>query len=249
MNCEEYREAIAADPSFDGGAGHLGQCAACQAYRSKMQAFDQTISRALALDVPELHVPELVDLPELAAPESPDFSTSTADNVVALPTLRRTSLTWFAMAATVVAAALLGVRLIGTGIQHDSLADEILAHLDHEQIALRVTDVAVTDARLSLVVPADIARMDHSAGLITYAQSCQINGRDVPHLVIQGEHGPVTILLMPDETVANPQSVQGESVNGVILPVGKGSIAIFGEREERLDGIQEKVLKSVTWST
>jgi len=249
MNCEEYRETIAADPSFDGGAGHLSQCAACQAYRSEMLVLDQTIGRALALDVPELHVPELVDLPELAAAESAESSTSTTDNIVALPKRRLSSPAWFAMAATVVAATLLGVRMLGTGIQHDSLAEEILAHLDHEQISLRVTDVAVTDARLSSVVPSDIARMDHSAGLITYAQSCQINGRDVPHLVIQGEHGPVTILLMPYETVSDPESVQGDSINGVILPVGKGSIAIFGEREERLDRIQEKVLQSVTWST
>ncbi len=91
--------------------------------------------------------------------------------------------------------------------------------------------------------------MDRSAGLITYAQSCKINGRDVPHLVIQGERGPVTILLMPHEMVAEPQLVNGESVNGVILPVGDGSIAIFGEREEPLDKIEKRILDSVTWST
>lgn len=238
MNCEEYRETIAADPSFDGGAGHLSQCAACQTYRSEMLILDQTISRALLLDVPELHVPKL-----------PELSEFKSDNVIALPKRRLSPPIWLAMAATVVAAALLGVRLLGTGIQHDSLAEEILAHLDHEQIALRVTDVAVTDARLSSVVPSGIARMDHSAGLITYAQSCQINGHDVPHLVIQGEYGPVTILLMPDEMVSGPQSVRGENVNGVILPVGKGSIAIFGGGEERLERIQETVLNSVTWST
>ena len=112
-----------------------------------------------------------------------------------------------------------------------------------------VTDVAVSDARLTSVVTADIARLDHSAGLITYAQSCVIGGHSVPHLVIQGEHGPVTILLMPDEMVSAPQTITGESVNGVILPVGDGSIAIFGEREESLDRIEKKVLDSVTWST
>ena len=62
MNCEDYRQAIATDPSFDGGAGHLSECAACQSYRSEMQALDQKISRALAIDVPQLQMP---DLPEL----------------------------------------------------------------------------------------------------------------------------------------------------------------------------------------
>jgi hypothetical protein len=69
----------------------------------------------------------------------------------------------------------------------------------------------------------------------------------VPHLVIQGEHGPVTILLMPDEYIAEAVSIDGENIKGVILPIGKGSIAIIGDSEERLDKIQEKVVDSVAW--
>jgi len=235
MNCEQYREAIAADPSFDGGAGHLSECAACQAYRSEMQALDQTIRRALALDVPQLQVPEL---PEIDA-----------TNVVSLSSRRMTTPTWLAMAATVVLAAFIGFRFVGTGIEYESLADEILAHLDGEPAALRVTDVAISDERLNSVVATDVARLDHSAGLITYAQSCEIGGRQVPHLVIQGERGPVTILLMPEEMVDGPQSLSGDNVNGVILPVGNGSIAILGDSEERLEKIEAQVLKSVSWST
>jgi hypothetical protein len=114
---------------------------------------------------------------------------------------------------------------------------------------LRVTDVAVTDEQLNAVVPGDVARLDRSAGLITYAQSCPIRGHQVPHLVIQGEYAPITILLMPEETVAEAESIRGDNVNGVILPVGKGSIAIIGASRERLDRVQERVLESVTWST
>ena len=139
--------------------------------------------------------------------------------------------------------------MVGTGPQFDSLGEELLAHMDHEPYALKVTDVPVSDARLARVVAADIARLDHSAGLITYAQSCIVNGHEVPHLVIQGERGPVTILLMPEESVSGPESVVGESIQGVIIPIGNGSIAIFGEREEALDRIERKVLDSVTWKT
>lgn len=246
MNCDQYREAIAADPSFDGGAGHLSECAACQAYRAEMRELDQTISRALALDVPELNMPEL---PDLVAEDFPELSTSTTDNIVTLPNRRWMSPTWFAMAATVVAAAVLGVRLIGTGTEYESLADEILAHLDHEPYALRVTDKAISNERLAAVVPANVAHMDHSAGLITYAQSCVINGHDVPHLVIQGERGPVTILLMPEEMIPEAVNLAGENVNGVILPVGGGSIAIIGEKDEQLERLQKQVLQSATWTT
>lgn len=246
MNCEEYRAAIAADPSFDDSAGHLSDCAACQTYRAEILELEQTISRALRLDVPELRVP---DLPELAAEDSLNSSTAMPDNVTVLPKRSWAPPSWLALAATVVVAALLGIRLLSSGIEYESLADEVLAHLDHEPYALRITDVAVSDSRLASVVPANVAQMDHSAGLITYAQSCVINGHEVPHLVIQGERGPVTILLMPEEMISGPQQLQGVNINGVILPVGSGSIAIIGESDEFLEKIQQQVLKSATWTT
>jgi uncharacterized protein (DUF2237 family) len=235
VNCDQYREAIAADPTFDGGAGHLSECEACQAYRREMLELDKAIGRALAIDVPELAVPDLPD--------------GEAGNVVALPRRRWSAPTILAMAATVVLAAFIGLRMLDTGPQYDSLADELLAHLEHETYALRITDVPVSDARLASVVPANVADMDHSAGLITYAQSCVIRGREVPHLVIQGERGPVTLLLLPHEKVSAPESFTGESIKGIILPVGDGSIALFGDREEALDRIGKEVLDSVTWST
>ena len=236
MNCEEYRQAIAADPSFDGGAGHLSGCAACQEYREEILLLDQRIGQALEIDVPKLSMPELADVE--------------ADNVVALG--RRNRLTapkWLAVAATVAIAAVLGVRMLAPDAQYDSLAEEVIAHLDHEPYALQVTDVAVSDRRLRSVVPAEVAQFDPSSSLISYAQSCIINGRTVPHLVIQGAQGPVTVLLMPEEQVGEAIALRGENINGVILPVGNGSIAIIGEADERIEEIQERVTQSVTWTT
>lgn len=236
MNCEEYREAIGADPSFDGGAGHVTECAACQAYRTEMLALGERVSRALAIDVPELVMPEL-----------PEVET---DGVVALASRRRVSPPlWLAMAATVVLAAFLGVRFIGGGVEYGSLADEVLAHMEHEPYAMRVSDTPVSERRLASVVSSDVAQMDHGGGLITYAQTCIINGHKVPHLVVQGKRGPVTILLMPDERVSKAVPLRDEVFEGAILPVGDGSIAIIGGHDEDLQEIEKNVVNSVTWST
>ena len=236
MNCEEYREAIAADPSFDGDTCDIAGCKACEEYRSEMQALDGRIERALAIDVPELVMPEL---PEIEA-----------ENVVTLTSRRRVSPPlWLAMAATVVLAAFLGVRFIGGGVEYDSLAEEVLAHMEHEPYAMRVSDVPVSNSRLQYVVAKDVARMNHDAGLITYAQTCIINGHKVPHLVVQGQRGPVTILLMPDEKVSEAVPLRDEFFEGAILPVGDGSIAIIGGHDEDLDEIEKSVVNSVTWST
>jgi len=241
MNCDDYRQEIATDPTFDGGAGHLSTCAECQVFRAEMQSLDAKLAKAMQINVPDLKLPELPSIAD--------------ENVVTLKSrdrLNKPSLdkpTWFALAASVMIAAVIGVRLFGIGVNYDSLADEVLAHLDHEPAALRVTSKPVSDSRLARAVPADIAQMDQSAGLISYAQSCTINGKKVPHLVIQGEHGPVTILLMPEESVAETISLDGENIHGVILPVGAGSIAIIGAREEKLERIEKSVVNSVMWST
>ena len=187
-----------------------------------------------------------IDVPALEMPEPPDIDTA---NVTALPRRRFSAPQWLAVAATVAAVAVLGFFTLAEDPVYDSLADEIIAHLDHEPYALVVSDVPVPDRRLDRIVPANIATMNHDAGLITYAESCVINGKRVPHLVIQGQHGPVTILLMPDEMVDGPQSLTGESINGVILPVGDGSIAIIGEEGEDLERVEENLKDSVRWST
>ena len=232
--CEEYREAIGADPSFDGGAGHLASCEPCQAYREEMQALNRRIGRALAISVPELKLPEL-----------PDIDTS---NVTALPRRRFAAPAWLAVAATVTIAAFVGFRLFDTDVSAGvALAEQIVAHIEHEPYALVETDEAVSDERLARVLPASVATLDHSAGLITYAQSCIINGHRVPHLVIQGTNGPVTILLMPEEAVDGVHEFDGEHTHGLIFPVGNGSVAIIGETGESLERVEERVKNSVTW--
>jgi hypothetical protein len=200
----------------------------------KYQALDLKIAKALQIDVPELKMPAL---PEIDSSE-----------VTPLPT-RSMKPVWFAIAATMVLATSISVRMSGVFQNNNSLAEEVLAHIDHEPGALRVTDVAIADDRLARAVPASLATYERGEALITYAQPCVINGNMVPHLVIQGQYGPVTILLMPDEKVAEATPLDGVNVKGVILPVGDGSIAIVGDRNEPLEAIKKYVVNSVTWTT
>ena len=202
---------------------------------NRLKALDLRIARALQIDVPPLVMPELPDIDE---------------SVAALPVRRRSKApVWFAVAATVVLGLSIALRMSSMFEDYDTLADEVLAHLDHEPRALRVTDVPVSDRRLQRTVPASLAVFDRNESLITYANSCIINGHRVPHLVVQGQHGPVTILLMPEEKVDETVPLDSNAVHGVILPVGDGSIAIIGPRDEPLEPIQENVRASLTWTT
>jgi len=233
MDCNDYKQALLADPGFEDESGHLESCASCQTLTTEVAVLEKKMKAALEINVPELRMPDL-DI----------------DNVVSLPSRRMlTKPAWFAVAATVVLAVFVGIRMSPVNTDFGTLEEQVLAHIDHEPGALRVSHTPVTDQGLARAVPEQVANMNHDAGLITYAQSCTINGKTIPHLVIQGEHGPVTILLMPDEFVESAQVVDGESIHGFILPVGKGSIAIVGDREEQLDRVKQNVLDSVMWST
>ena len=236
MNCNEYTEALTADPGFEDESGHVDSCTSCQAYRTEMLAFNARIAAAMAINVPELTMPEL-----------PEIDTDKVVSLVARRSMPRP--VWFALAATVLLAVFVGIRAPDMGSIDGTLEEQVLAHLDHEPRALRVSSKPVSDRRLAKVVPGNLAAMNHDAGLITYAQTCVINGKTIPHLVIQGEYGPVTILLMPEEKISAAKLLDGVNIQGVILPVGDGSIAIIGNREEQLERIKKNVLDSVTWGT
>ena len=236
MNCEDIQQAFAADPGFHDESGHVEGCASCQAFASDMAALDQRLEKAMGINVPQLKMPDL-----------PDVDVS---NVASLTRQRKVSkTTWFAVAATLALAAFVGFQVSIPGNSGLSLEQQVLAHLDHEPYALVVSSTPVSDQRLASTVPASIATLNHDMGLITYAQSCEINGHSVPHLVIQGAKGPVTILLMPEERVSEATSFEGENTKGVTLPVGNGSIAIIGDRDEELDSYEKNILNSVTWNT
>lgn len=237
MNCEEFKEAIAAEPSatFE-GAEHAAVCEPCAAFAADIQAFNEKIAKALAIDVPEF------EMPSLGAVED--------DKVVNLPfTKNRKVFDWIAIAAGFALAAIIAVQLLGTPPSDRlSLEDEILAHIDHEPGAFRETENPVSDEWLTRVVNPAVGAMDRGVGLITYAQSCVINGRTVPHLVLQGRDGPITLILMPDEMIDMARTFMGESVTGVIIPHGDGSIAIVGESEQYIEEIEQRVVESVEWS-
>lgn len=236
MNCKDYKEAIAADPSeqFD-AESHAAVCGSCAAFRDEMQVLNLKIARALNIEVPRLVMPAL--------PAIGDDS-----KVVNLPFKRgrMTTPVWLGLAASVLLVAVLGVRFASDDVVYASLSEEIIAHFDHHQDGLQITNVRVSEQTLANAVEDRVEQMD--IGLITYATSCEINGRLIPHLVIQGERGPITILLLPDEMISDAVPLQGAGITGVILPVGNGSIAIIGARDEPMENIKQQVVNSVKWS-
>ncbi|HEX7719306.1 MAG TPA: DUF3379 family protein [Woeseiaceae bacterium] len=247
MQCDDYRECIAADPSesFDGGAGHAADCVACGNYRDEIRALDERIAAALSIAVPALQLPELPSVDAGAPGSIVDLHGRRPAQRLALPA-------WIGIAATLAAVAFLATRMLAPELAAPSLAEQVIAHMDHEQSSRQVTSVAVPEQVLGRVIDDDVATMETGRQLVSYAMSCIINGKSAPHLVIQGVNGPVTLILMAEEQIDAAIPLAGNNVHGVIVPVGSGSIAIIGERVEQLNEIDEigrRLVETVTWKT
>lgn len=191
--------------------------------------FEALLSRALRIDVP-------AELPVKKAPA------------------RRGQWRWLAVAAAVVLAVGLSVRwlqyygYLPTG----DLAGDVVAHIHHEPDAVRVPVVsaksALPAADVEAVVLAGGAHLEHLQPMVRYARLCPFRGETVAHLVVQGEAGPVTVLLLPHEKVDHPVPVNEDGFVGTIAPLESGgSIAVIGEPGESLTEIQKQVAAAVRW--
>jgi Protein of unknown function (DUF3379) len=203
MNCLEFRRAAGADPLHlpADALAHARDCPACARYLDDVLDLDARIAQALAVPVPEATAPA---------------------GVAPVDRNRRRVL---ALAASVVFAV--GLAAVGwLALAPRSLAADVIEHVRHEEPSWSAK-TPVSDAILDAVMKRSGARFTTMPGRMMYVQSCRFRGHDVPHLVLETGEGPVTLLLLPQESVRARTEFDEDGYQGVLLPVGKGSIAVL----------------------
>jgi len=156
-----------------------------------------------------------------------------------------------AIAATLVlaAGAWLGLRTEAPVYSVSPLAPDIIAHIHHEPKALVVTARTLPQAELDGVLRRGRASLAGPVGQVSYAKLCPFRGQMVAHFVVQGEQGPVTVMLLPDEHLTEATPIDQSGFKGTIVPIeGGGSIAIVGQPEEELEDIRDRLLRAVRWN-
>jgi Protein of unknown function (DUF3379) len=235
VTCLDVRRQVGAEPRVlpPGVAEHIKGCAACAAFVRELQVLDARIERAFEVPVPE----------GLEARIVLDASLKHA------PRLWRP---WLAAAAS----ALLTLALGTTAYMHrhpagDDLAVAVVDHVRNpeESAALAPDRALLHDASYVQGVFAGAGvRLLGGMDDLTYAHVCLFRGERVVHLVAQGEHGPVTILLLPHIRVDKDMPVDEEGFHGVIVPAGKGSIAIVTNNNSPVAPMEQEVASKVQWT-
>lgn len=233
MDCQEFREHIGADPAqwHEACAAHERSCAACAAYARRLRASERLIAAALRFDVAALRA-RRARVPAARVAFAPRALAAAASVAVAA------------------VAVWLGLTFIPTQ-DPARLAEVVQNHWYHEPESWVRSEAPVPASVLDAVLDED-ARIDlERLRVVSYARSCLVNGRWVPHLVVQGRAGPVMVLLLPRDTLAEavPLGLPDEGLRGVIVPLGQGSVAILAEEEEPLEALRREVVQSVEWAT
>lgn len=235
MDCNTYRRSMMADPRDADPRlrEHRASCHDCNLFTEGLLRFDSSLSRALHVALPADNV-----LPLRAKATPP---------ALRLPNRRG----WLAMAASVLMAVVVAGVLWVAG-PGPSLAADVVTHMGGEPDAWG-TRTPVLDSELEAVLRDSHLRLNEGAGPVSYAASCAFRGHHVPHLVIQTESGPVTVMVLVHESVPKPVRFDEGGYRGVIVPVtGHGSLAVLTRGSSTdikiVEAIAARVQGSITWT-
>jgi len=235
VTCLDVRRILGAEPQRrDAGiAEHLQDCAGCAGFARDMLALDARLEAAFKVPVPE----------GLEARIALDGS---------LKNNRRAWRPWVAAAASISMVALLA----SFAWRHDhpagsDLAHAVVAHIQNPEEAPAIApDRALLHDAAYVEGVMQKAGADMPGGMqdVAYAQVCLFRGERVAHLVVRGPNGPVTILLLRHTHVDKEMPVDEHGFHGVIVPAGKGSIAIVTNTNTPVQPMAEELSSKVEWT-
>lgn len=220
MNCFEFRRQLTIDPRSQDAdlLRHKHECPACAGFAGQQARFEERLTEALHVDVPvELHA-------RLVLNQS-------------LHQSRR--IRTLAIAASV----LLTVALAGGWWLRPlspSLDQIVIAHIEEEREFLASRD-HVPDTKIVQLTQAIGMPLRGDIGTVRLAEICPIGKHHGAHLVLAGANGPVTVLLLPGETIPRRKSFERDGFRGILVPTGYGGMAIVGQPGEGLDGVAHRI--------
>ena len=148
----------------------------------------------------------------------------------------------FALAASIVLALLVGGGAWLLRPQ-PALATEIVEHVRHESGSWGSREPVPPEVLAAVLAKAGVR---YNARLpVTYASPCPFRGHIVPHLVVQTDRGPVTVMVLSHEPVkARTEFTEGE-YHGFVYPAGSGSIAVLAPKGQEIDGATKPVMEGL----
>jgi hypothetical protein len=148
----------------------------------------------------------------------------------------------FALAASVALTILIGG---GAWLfrPQSALASELVAHVQEEPGSWLGHEPISPEAFAAVLAKAGV-RYDPRFP-VTYASPCPFRGYIVPHLVVQTDRGPLTVMVLEHVKSDSKETFTEGDYHGIVLPAGEGSIAVVARKGQEFDGALKAVLEGV----
>ena len=203
MNCLDYRRLrLAGEGESQEMQAHRAHCPACAELAREHEQFEVALKEGLEVPVP------------------PGFEATLAN---AVRSRRRRFL-----AAAVIAVVAAGGGSFLALRRDDPLA---LACIDfvmkEEAKSIMMGAMPRAEAAAALAGTLALERIEQ-VGQVRHIGPCPFNGATAYHVVLAVPQGKVTLLVMPDSSLASRQSARHEGLYAAVIALAKGSVGIVG---------------------
>ncbi len=132
----------------------------------------------------------------------------------------------------------------------DELEQKVLAHIYMEINFLEMNEnLSISSVNnlleLSQVQLAESGDLDSLEVLM--ASDCLIDRENALHMVVKGDMGAVTVMLIPNAPVQNEFSISDDRFEGWVTPTANGNLIIVGEKNEPLDRYALMLAGNINW--
>lgn len=136
-------------------------------------------------------------------------------------------------------------------LQNPPLEQEILRHVYAEERFLESTNqVSLVDvnSRMNAAIKAQLAASPATNGLdVRFAKDCWIAKQVAMHIILRGDTGPVSIMMLPSKMVDHATAINDDRFTGTITPMASGTLVVLGNRKEPLQKYASLVSANLRW--
>lgn len=249
MNDQQFIERAHANP-HDDSADFLAAAASSperQKLLEEVKRFDASLKQGLAA----VAAPPGLKQALLAIPEGvlhPDTAVAAAND----PAWRR-GFQYAAGLFIAIAALALVFRQPPPAVA-DPLGDKVFTHI-YSEIEFLDDVSPLTLAQVNAIMDTYagtvfLASADMDNLTINVTKDCWVDFQNEVrgvHLVITGERGPVTVMVLTNTPVAGEVAIADDRFNGMISPMSGGNLVVVGEKDEAIRRYSTLLAANINW--
>lgn len=201
-------------------------------FRQEMQQFDQQIKTALETPVPD-NLAERIMLGQSLANQQKE---------------KRKSRVHLALAASIAFAIGISLQISGVSPRYESLSDHAIAHLTDE-ISHIPSTAGYTREQLNTKLASFGGQLTQDIAPIKFANFCRFDGTRSLHLVLAGEHGDVTVFVVPKDAnlAVSPTFSNLEYIGKTLSFANANVVVVTGKKQEPVGEWSKKLDSAIQW--